>query len=107
MNPANLLDDIPAELPTELLTTLQRSGGMRIERIVSRGHCSPPGFWYDQEQNEWILLVEGSATLEFEGGGGPIELRRGSYLNIPAHARHRVVWTAANHPTIWLAIHYD
>ena len=107
MNSANLLVGIPAELPDELLTTLHRSGGVRIDRIVSRGHCSPPGFWYDQEQNEWILLLEGSAALEFEGGDGPVELRRGSYLNIPAHARHRVVWTDAEERTVWLAIHFD
>ena len=69
-------------------------------------HASPPGFWYDQEQSEWVLLVEGSAALEFEGHPEPVELRRGSYLNIPARARHRVAWTDPARKTVWLAIHY-
>ena len=106
MEAESLLNDIPAELPEELFTTLLSAKGLRIERIVSQGQVSPPGFWYDQEGSEWVVVLEGSAAVQFEGAAEPVELRRGSYLNIPAHARHRVAWTDPNQKTIWLAIHY-
>ncbi len=106
MHAENLWDGIPAELPEELFATLHRADGIRIERIVSQGQASPAGFWYDQEEHEWVLLLEGSAAVQFEGEADPVELRRGSYLNIPAHARHRVAWTAPDQKTVWLAIHY-
>lgn len=106
MKPDNLLDNIPTDLPEELFTTILHATGLRVERIVSEGHASPPGFWYDQEDNEWIIIVEGSAAIEFEGDSKPTELQRGSYLNIPAHTRHRVAWTDLNQQTVWLAIHY-
>ena len=78
--------------------------GIRIERIVSLGHASPEGFWYDQEEGEWVLLLKGAARLRFEGGE-PIELQPGSFVNIPAHRRHRVEWTDPGGPTVWLAVH--
>jgi cupin 2 domain-containing protein len=106
MNAKNILDDIPAQLPEELLTTLLRAGNFRVERIVSQGQASPPGFWYDQPQHEWVIVLEGSATVQFEGAADLVELRRGSYLNISAHVRHRVAWTDRNTQTVWLAIHY-
>lgn len=106
MKAENLFDAIPAELTEELFTTIHRDGGLRIERIVSHGQSSPEGFWYDQDENEWIILVEGSAAVQFEGDDGLVELGPGSYLNIPAHARHRVAWTDPNHKTVWLAIFY-
>jgi cupin 2 domain-containing protein len=106
VNATNLLDGIPSELPAELLTTILAADGLRIERIVSQGHASPRGFWYDQERSEWVVLLEGSAAVQFEGDAEPVELRRGSCLNIPAHVRHRVVWTDPDQKTVWLAIHY-
>ncbi len=106
MNAENLLQTIPDELPDELFTTIHRAEGLRIERIVSLGHSSPSGIWYDQDENEWVFLLEGSAALEFEGQTEPVELRRGSYLNIPAHVKHRVLWTDPAQKTVWLAIHY-
>ena len=106
MEPMNLLDNLPVDLPEELFTTILEASGFRVERIVSHGHASPPGFWYDQDDNEWVLVVEGSAAIEFEGQSEPVELRRGSYLNIPAHTKHRVVWTDPNEKTVWLAIQY-
>ena len=106
MNAANLLDNLPADLPEELFTPLLKASSVRIERIVSHGHVSPPGFWYDQDDNEWVLVIDGSAAIEFEGQPEPVELPRGSYLNIPAHARHRVVLTDPAQKTVWLAIHY-
>ena len=69
-------------------------------------NASPPGFWYDQAQHEWIAVLAGSAGLLFEGEVEPRILRAGDFLNIPAHARHRVEWTDADQPTVWLAIHY-
>ena len=111
MNADNLFDalpgDWPEDLPEEQFTELLRAGGFRVERIVSRGHCSPEGFWYDQRWHEWVLLLRGSAGVLFEGEAEPVVLRPGSYLNIPAHVRHRVAWTDSREPTVWLAIHYD
>ena len=99
MNAKNLLDDIPADLPEELFTTILQANNLRIERIVSQGHASPPGFWYDQEENELVIVLDGNAAVQFEGDAEPEELRRGSYLNIPAHVRHRVAWTDPNRKT--------
>jgi cupin 2 domain-containing protein len=106
MTPLNIFDDIFATLPEELFTTLHQAAGVRIERIVSQGQCSPPGFWYDQAEDEWVIVLEGSATIEFDGNE-PVRLERGSYLNIPAHTTHRVQWTDSDRQTVWLAIHYN
>jgi len=106
MEAANLFHGIPEALPQELFTTLHRASGLRIEGIVSQGQCSPAGFWYDQEENEWVIVLEGSAAVQFEGDAEPVELRRGSYLNIPAHTKHGVAWTDPKQKTVWLAIHY-
>ena len=100
----NLFDEIPAELPDELFEVLAESEGVRVERIVSDGHASPEGFWYDQEQSEWVMLVSGSAVLEFEDG--KTELTPGDHLLIPARRRHRVASTSAIETTIWLAVFY-
>jgi cupin 2 domain-containing protein len=102
----NLFAGIPDDLPEELVETLHSTPGVRIERIVSRGHASPEGFWYDQEQAEWVLLVSGAARLRFEGEG-PLDLSPGSFVSIPAHRRHRVDWTDPARPTVWLAVHYE
>jgi cupin 2 domain-containing protein len=106
MDPRNLLDDIPAALPEELVTRLLQGSSARVERIVSQGHASPPGFWYDQDENEWVIVLEGRAVVEIEGFPETFELGRGSYMNIPAHTRHRVAWTDPREKTVWLAIHY-
>jgi cupin 2 domain-containing protein len=100
----NLLTEIPAALPEELVQTLLSAGTLRIERIVSAGHSTPAGEWYDQSQAEFVVLVAGAAKLRFEDG--EIEMSEGSYVNIPAHRRHRVEWTDPRQPTIWLAVHY-
>ena len=82
---------------------------MRIERIVSDGHGSPEGFWYDQDENEWVLLVSGSAVLSIEKESGieQVELKLGDYLLLPARQRHRVVSTSQTEKTIWLAVYYS
>ena len=102
----NLFADISANLPEELVQTLLSMPSLRIERIVSLGHISPEGFWYDQQTHEWVLLLKGAARLMFEGER-PIDLLPGSFVNIPAHKRHRIEWTDPNQTTIWLAIHYE
>jgi cupin 2 domain-containing protein len=106
MNAENLFEGIPARLSEELFTAIHRASGVRIERIVSQGQSSPEGFWCDQDEHEWVVVIEGRAAVQFEGEAEAIELQRGSYLNIPAHARHRVVWTDPDQKTVWLAIHY-
>ena len=103
--PANLLADMPSSGADESLQTLLATPGFRIERIVSHGHASPEGFWYDQEDDEWVLLISGAARLRFEGEE-PLELTPGAYLHIPAHRRHRVESTDPTAATVWLAIHF-
>lgn len=103
----NLLADIPAELTGEQITTLLASPTIRIERIVSRGQTSPPGFWYDQAQAEWVIVLAGCADVRFEGEAAATRLRPGDYLHIPAHRRHRVEWTDPAQATVWLAVHHD
>jgi cupin 2 domain-containing protein len=100
----NLFDAIPAVLPEELTQSLLSAPRLRIERIVSRGHASPDGFWYDQSEDECVLLLAGAAWLRFENE--VVELIPGSFLNIPAHRRHRIDWTDPQMPTIWLAVYY-
>ena len=102
----NLFTDLPAHLPEELTTELHAAPSLRIERIVSRGHASPPGFWYDQDQPEWVILLAGAAKLLFEGEAAPRTLKPGDHVHIPAHTRHRVEWTDPQDATIWLAVHH-
>jgi cupin 2 domain-containing protein len=102
--PNNLFDDLRRNLPEELLTTLLGAPNVRIERIVSHGHASPEGFWYDQDQHEWVMVLKGAAMLRFEDEA--VEMQPGDFVNIPAHRRHRVEWTTPDEPTIWLAVHY-
>lgn len=106
MNLENIFSRIPVHLPAEVVETLAQGGGTRIERIVSKGQCSPPGFWYDQNDNEWVLLLSGEATLRFEKDDRIAHLVAGSYINIAAHERHRVEWTKEDTETIWLAVFY-
>ncbi len=100
----NLFTNLPSDLPEELFTTLLDASGMRIERIVSHGHASPAGFWYDQAEHEWVVVLKGAARLSIEGEVK--ELNPGDYLNIPAHQKHRVEWTTPDEPTVWLAVFY-
>lgn len=106
MKVTNLFREFPAALPNELFETLVSSSAVRIERIVSAGQASPENFWYDQMNDEWVLVVAGSAGLRFEGSEEVLALKPGDWINIPAHKKHRVEWTDANEKTIWLAVHY-
>ena len=101
---SNLFSNIPSNLPEEFVETLLSKPNLRIERIVSHGHSSPDGFWYDQIEHEFVVVLRGAARLRFEDGD--VELQAGSFIDIPAHKRHRVEWTTPDEPTIWLAIHY-
>jgi cupin 2 domain-containing protein len=101
----NLFADIPSDLSQEHFQTLLGSPQLTIERIVSRGHASPTDFWYDQDWDEWVLLLKGSAVMCFADDPRRITLYPADALLIPAHARHRVQWTAPDIETIWLAVH--
>jgi len=102
----SLFDNIPEDLPEELFTVLASGNSVTIERIVSKGHASTEGDWYDQETQEWVLVVKGEAKLQFEGKD-EMHLKTGDHLFIPAHARHRVVWTPEDRETIWVAVHFN
>ncbi|MCH7685824.1 MAG: cupin domain-containing protein [Planctomycetes bacterium] len=103
----NLFTDFPRTLTEELIEVLAENEHVRIERIVSTGHASHEGFWYDQEEHEWVVVLKGEAKLLFEGDDEPIHMKPGDFVNIPAHRKHRVEWTTPDEPTVWLAIHYD
>ena len=103
---ANLFAHVPAATqPEEVVTEILVRPGLRIERVVSTGQASPPDFWYDQPWDEWVTVLAGAARLRFEGEPEDRELRTGDHVLIQAHARHRVEWTSADPPTIWLAVH--
>jgi cupin 2 domain-containing protein len=103
---ANIFSGLPQMLQEERFDTLAGSDAVRIERIVSQGQATPEGEWYDQERDEWVLLLAGSADLLFEGEATLRHLAAGDYLLIPAHCRHRVAWTDPERQTVWLGVHY-
>jgi cupin 2 domain-containing protein len=105
MTMPNLLSALPATLPSEFTETLIQARYARIERIVSQGHTTPEGFWYDQNENEFVLLLQGAARLRFEDK--VVEMKVGDWIAIPAHRKHRVEWTMPEERTIWLAVFYD
>jgi cupin 2 domain-containing protein len=106
MNCQNLYRDIPEILKDELFESLLQTRSFRLERIVSKGHATPPGKWYDQETEEWVLLLRGSAGLLFEGELDVQVMTPGDSFRIPSHRRHRVEWTDPKEETVWLALHY-
>ncbi|MHC6225314.1 cupin [Pseudomonas sp. X10] len=105
INLLNTLPDLDPQAAEHIDNLLERPG-LRIERIVSSGQCSPPDFWYDQVEGEWILLLSGSAGLRFEDESEPRVLQPGDHLDIAPHRRHRVEWTAKDVATVWLAVFY-
>ncbi len=102
----NIFENIPDHFPEELFHEILETKNIKVERIVSRGHSSEDNDWYDQEENEWVILLKGSAGLLFEGDEKAVVLRPGDYINIPSHTKHRVEWTDPELVTVWLAIHY-
>ncbi|WP_035480907.1 hypothetical protein [Aliagarivorans marinus] len=122
----NLFQDLPKQLENELFSTITDASGVKIERILSQGQCSEPGFWYQQDQHEWVIVLQGAAILRFDDDPKtqlkttqpettqsketrPKEMRLGpgDYLLIPAGERHRVDWTDPEQLTIWLAVFFD
>ena len=106
----NIFSGIPgqlsqsSQLPEEVFQVIIQNKNIKIERIISKGQKSDDGFWYNQEQSEWVLILQGAAHLEFEDG--IMALAKGDYVNIEAHKKHRVKWTMPNEETIWLAVFY-
>src|SRR5258708_3192840 len=101
----NLFAFLPRKRNSELIEVLAQGNGVRIERIVSTGQASPQGFWYDQAEDEFVVLLAGSATLPFEQDDRRLRLTTGDWVEIPAHVRHRVERTGADIATVWLAVH--
>jgi cupin 2 domain-containing protein len=102
----NLFDDIQDSVSEEVFETILDNNSFKLEKIVSTGQSTPVGEWYDQEADEWVIMLTGSAGLSFKGHSGIRVIKPGDYLLIPAHTIHRVEWTDSNEKTIWLAIHY-
>jgi cupin 2 domain-containing protein len=102
----NLFDLSAPASPDEKVDTLVEEAGVSVERIVSRGHASAPDFWYDSPHAEWVVLLSGAATLEFEGEREPHPMKPGDHVLIEGHCRHRVAWTSGTEPTVWLAVYY-
>jgi len=102
----NIYSSIPVDIPKELIQDILITDSFKIERIVSKGHSSPEGFWYDQDHNEWVILLQGGAGLLFEDAKEVFHLKPGDYMNIPAHRKHRIEWTDPNTETVWVAVMY-
>jgi cupin 2 domain-containing protein len=102
----NIFSNIPEHLPNELFECILKRGGIEIERIVSKGHITAEGEWYDQHWDEWVLLIQGQARLAYRDNAESVYLKAGDYLFIPAHCSHRIEWTEPDFETIWLAIHW-
>lgn len=100
-----LLDDLPSAEAGEVLDTLLARDGVRIERIVSHGQATPDGEWYDQDTDEWVMVLRGAARLRLEDEGAACALGPGEFLFLAAHCRYGVDWTSPNEPTAWLAVH--
>ncbi|MBI1293266.1 cupin domain-containing protein [bacterium] len=102
----NFLDLPKGPLAEERFDEIVASGGLRIERIVSAGHATAPGEWYDQEWDEWVLVLQGEGRVELEDGTVH-GLKAGDHLHLPAHCRHRVTQTSTEPPCVWVAVHWD
>lgn len=105
MKSQNIFTGIPQNLDQELFEFLAGNDKVVIEKIISKGQKSPESDWYDQEKNEWVIVLKGKAVLSFEEET-PVHLNEGDFINIPAHKKHKVSWTDPDNETIWLAVHY-
>ena len=102
----NIFNEIPARLSDELFETLLQNDSLKLERIVSKGHATSDGNWYNQEEDEWVLLMKGRATVELKGETDLVNLTAGDYILLPAHLEHRVVFTDPEEDAVWLALHF-
>ena len=107
MKTQNLFSKFPNLLKDEVFETLLKTRHFKLERIISPGRQTQPGEWYDQDTNEWVILLRGRAGLLFEGEREVRVMHPGDYIHIPAHQRHRVEWTGAGQKTVWLALYYE
>jgi len=105
MELSNIYESMPGNLDKEVVDLIAQNENAKIERIISRGQTSPATGWYDQEKDEWVIVLTGEAIISFENGM-EVKLEAGDYLNIPAHTKHKVKWTDPNVATVWLAVHY-
>lgn len=101
----NIFSNIPSEIPNEIFEDIVTTEKLRIERIVSKGQTSPDTGWYDQDENEWLIVLSGYGVIEYINGV-KVMLKQGDYLNIEAHELHRVIDTSSDEATVWLAIFY-
>lgn len=99
---SRILLDMRNEISEELLSTED----FKLVRIVSSVQATPEGGWYDQDTNEGVILLSGSAGLLFDGEEEIFIMGPGDYVHIPSHRRHRVGWTDAKQKTVQLAHHY-
>lgn len=104
MSLKNIFDNINLDKNSEEFIEILKSDKIKIERIVSNGQVSPKDFWYEQEESEFVLLIDGEAILEFESR--EVKLQKGDFINIKAKEKHRVKYTSKEQTTIWLAIFY-
>jgi len=105
MTLSNIFKSIPSNLGNEVFEHIVKNDNITIERIISKGHQSPPQGWFDQDKSEWVLLIQGSATIAFKGKDD-IHLTTGDHLLISAHEKHRVLTTSIEPEAIWLAVHF-
>ena len=101
----NIFEAIPKNIEAEVFEHLVDAENIKIERIISKGHRSPETGWYDQDTNEWLIVLKGVANLLFDDGSN-LQLKTGDFTTIVAHKRHKVDWTTPDTETIWLAVHY-
>jgi cupin 2 domain-containing protein len=102
----NLLTPLGRNVSEEITEQLLQGSEFQLQRIVSTGQATPAEQWYDQETEEWVVLLQGQAEILFAGSPHPVLLQVGDFLNIPAHCRHRVQWTDRDRETVWLVLHY-
>ena len=107
-NITNLWQQIANPSATDEFSEILATGqNVRVERIVSNGHCSDDDFWYDSDQAEWVAVLSGEARLRFKDQNQQVRLRTGDHITIAPHDQHRVEWTTPDEPTVWLAVYFS
>ena len=102
----NIFNNISAAASEEIFDVLLERKGIKIERIVSTGQSTPQGEWYDQKQDEWVILLQGSAGIRYHCNDKVQLMMQGDFVHIPAGKKHRVEFTDKNKTTVWLAVHF-
>ncbi len=108
MNKSNIYNNLPHNLSDELFETLISNENIKIQRIVSpKSFKSPQDKWFNQDRDEFVILLQGSAELLFKENKNTVKLKPGDHINIPRNTKHRVESTDKEIQTIWLAVHYN